>query len=121
MSGFASRKRAYILMPALLVFIVAGLYAIVLARYGLLDVTSARRESLEACTEQVLQSARAWAAANADQLVTPRELPITELLPPSATGHVVLERGADPNGNPVIVSRRMNRTQESPLVFGGRP
>ena len=95
------RIRGYVLMPALLAFGVAGLYAVVLAKYALLDVTAVRREALEACAEQIAQSARAWAAAHAEQLGAPRELPISELLPRGASGRVLVERGTDGNGNPL--------------------
>ncbi len=100
-------RRGYALLPALLALGVASVYAVVLARYAFLDLAQVRREALESCTEQVVQSARAWVQAHAEELGPPVELPIAAMLPGGTSGHLVVAREGG-GGGPAIAVCRIN-------------
>jgi hypothetical protein len=97
-------RRGYALILALVGLAIIIAYAIVLARYAVLEMAREKQALLESCAQQIAESARAWSLAHARELSTSAAvtLPIEELLPPGASGRADLRLAASADGRSLV-------------------
>lgn len=108
----SARRRAVASFVAIGFLVLFIAFSVVLARHAFAALRHERTAELEACASQIVESARAWAAAHPDALrpAEPTTLDITALLPAAAAGSAVLQR-LDDAAPPAPGARRCIRVE----------
>lgn len=120
------RRDGFVLVVVLLTMAIVLLFALVVARYAVLEFGRERQAALEACAEQVIESARDWSLVHPSWLTdgAPCQLPLETLLPPGYAGQLELQRIRASDGQPIVqcrimlqrAGRRLRQQAEWPLV-----
>lgn len=109
-------RPAYVVIIAIVGVAVIALFALVLARYALLDRSRERQAMLESYAQQVAQSGRAWTRLHGAELARRPVvvLPIEGLLPTGAAGRAELRQVESADGVAMVECRiTLRRGRES--------
>jgi len=104
MRSLRHQRRGYALLLVLAAAFLIVTLAAILGRLMVQENTQQRAASLEAWTEQVVLSARAWSQLHADTLIDGhlRQLPLESLLPQHISGQIELVAERDAAGEPIV-------------------